>query len=80
MWMQGQSRMKMYASSPGQQLFKFIRTEQSFYKRRRFNSHRTGVEHQRGRLFICWDTNIAAVRHVKTLSCGGILETEGQLF
>ena len=51
----------MYASSPGQQLFKFIRTEQSFYKRRRFNSHRTGVEHQRGRLFIFWDTNIAAV-------------------
>ena len=38
----------------GQQLYKFIGTKESFNKRRRFKSHRTGLGHQLGCRFIVW--------------------------
>ena len=38
--------------SPGQHLCKFIATKESLCIRKEFNSHRTGLEHQRGRRFI----------------------------
>ena len=40
--------------SRGQHLYKFIRTKESIYKRKEFNSHRTSLEHKHGRCFHCF--------------------------
>ena len=47
--------------SRGQQLCKFIGTKEGVCIRKEFKSHRIGLGHQHGRLFIVWDTNMAAV-------------------
>ena len=43
--------------SRGQHLSKLIRTKESVYIKKEFNSHRIGLEHQHGRSFIVWNTN-----------------------
>ena len=40
--------------SGGQHLYKFIRTKESIYKRKEFNSHWTSLEHKHGRSFHCF--------------------------
>ena len=47
--------------SRGQQLSKFMRTKEIVYIRKESNSHRICLEHQHGRRFIVWNTNMAAV-------------------
>ena len=45
-------RNKASFRSRDQLLCKFIGTKESVYIRKEFNSHKTGLEHQHGRLFI----------------------------
>ena len=60
--------------SRGQHLWIFTGTKESVYIRKEFNSHRICFEHQHGRRFIVWDTNIAAVT-----SCENVLFTSVSL-
>ena len=53
--------------SRGQNLCKFIVSKESVYIRKEFNSHKIGLEHQYGRRFIVWNTNMAAVTPYETL-------------
>ena len=45
-------------SLTGQHLCKFIGTKESIYKRKEFNAHRIGLEHQHGRCLIVFVTPI----------------------
>ena len=60
--------------SRGQHLWKFTGTKGSVCIRKEFNSHRICFEHQHGRRFIVWDTNMAAVT-----SCENVLFTSVSL-
>ena len=56
--------MKSYIEcihSLGQHLRKFMGTKEICYIRKESNSHRICLEHQRGRLSLCWNINMAAV-------------------
>jgi len=54
--------------SRGLQLYKYIETEEGFYRRKRFHSQTIGLEHQHGRRFIVLGHQYGRcdVMHVKT--------------
>ena len=66
-------RNKASFRSRDQLLCKFIGTKESVYIRKEFNSHKTGLEHQHGRLFIVFIVFFlllllwSPLRHKKTL-------------
>ena len=64
-------RNKASFRSRDQLLCKFIGTKESVYLRKEFNSHKTGLEHQHGRLFIVFIVFFlllwSPLRHMKTL-------------
>ena len=65
--------------SRGQQLSKFMRTKEIVYIRKESNSHRICLEHQHGRRFIVWNTNMAAVTSCENALSRQIMANEHSL-